>query len=397
MTARPAAAVAGIACFMAFFHASAASRSLPVQVTTLDADFAGGYQVCVADVDGNGRPDVIGLGQTVAWLRGPTWQKRPITGDQTHSNIDLAPYDVDGDGKLDVVVASDFSMNNTGAGGTLQWFRRSDDLAKPWSGTVIDHEPTSHRLRWADVDGTGRKVLIDAPIMGPGTKAPEYDQAGARLLMYRVPADPARDRWPKQVIDTSLPVIHGLQVIDWDGDGREELLTASRQGVHLFHFQGVGDHLTWTKTHLCAGDQASSPAKGSSEVRVGHLKRGRRFIATIEPWHGNEVVVYHPPAAAGALWQRSVIDDSLDEGHALRTADLNGDGADEIIAGSRGKRHEVVLYRAQDPDGTRWERSVLDEGIACQGMSALDLGKGSHPGIVAIGGATHNIRLYTFP
>jgi hypothetical protein len=87
----------------------------------------------------------------------------------------------------------------------------------------------------------------------------------------------------------------------------------------------------------------------------------------------------------------------MDEGHALWTADLDGDGADEIVAGFRGKRHGVLLYRAVDPEGTRWERSLLDEGIACQGMYAMDLGKGGRPGMVAIGGATHNIRLYSFP
>jgi hypothetical protein len=381
----------------------AASRNLPVQITTLDPDFPGGYQLCAADVDGDGRMDVIGLGQTVAWLQNPTWQKRPITGDHTQGNIDLAPYDIDGDGKLDLAIASDFSMNNPpslrgapGAGGTLQWFRRSDDLAKPWAATLIDHEPTSHRLRWAGVDGTGRKRLIVAPIMGPGTKPSEYDQAGARLVIYRIPADPVRDPWPKQVIDTSLPVIHGLQVLDWDGDGRDELLTASRQGIHLFHFHGSGDHLTATKTRLCAGDQASSPAKGCSEVRAGHLKANRRFIATIEPWHGNQVVIYHPPAATGALWQRSVLDTSLDQGHALWTADLDGDGADEILAGSRGQRHGLFLYRTLDPDGTRWHHSTLDEAIACQGMAAIDLPNTRHPALLAIGGTTHNVRLYTF-
>jgi hypothetical protein len=403
MTRTTAAVVAGLALLLACCCAGAFSRSLPVRVMTLDAEFAGGYQVCAADVDGDGRLDVLGLGQTVAWLRNPTWEKLTITGDRTQQNIDLAPCDVDGDGRLDLVVASDFSMNNTGSGGTLAWFRRSDDLKKPWIGSAIDAEPTSHRVRWADVEGTGRKRLIDAPIMGPGTRAPEYDQSGARLVMYRVPADPSRHPWPKQVIDTSLPVIHALQVIDWDGEpagrptGREALLTASRQGVHLFRFRGAGNHLTWTKTRLCAGDQDSSPAKGCSEVRVGRLKGGRRFIATIEPWHGNKVVVYHAPESIGALWQRSVIDETLDEGHALWTADLDGDGTDEIVAGARGKRHGLFLYRALDRQETGWERSVLDEEIACQGIAGIDLRNGGRGGIVAIGGATHNLRLLTFP
>jgi hypothetical protein len=394
---RSAVTAVGVACTLALGYVSAASRSLPVHVTTLDTDFAGGYQVCVADVDGDGRPDVIGLGQTVAWLRNPTWEKLPITGDHTQRNIDLAPYDIDGDGKLDLVVVSDFSMQHTGTGGTLRWFRRPVDLKKPWLGTVIDSESSMHRLRWVDAEGTGRKILVGFPIMGPGTSAPAYDQAGARLCFYRIPANPLRDPWPKKLLDTTLPVVHGVQVLDWDGDGREEILTASRQGVHLFHFQGAGDHLTWTKTHLCAGNQESSPARGSSEVRVGHLKDGRRFIATVEPWHGNQVVVYHPAETAGALWKRAVIDDSMDQGHAVWTADVDGDGADEIIVGFRGARHGVIIYRAADTAGTRWERTVVDDGVACQGMFAAQLQTGGPHGIVAIGGTTHNVRLLTFP
>jgi hypothetical protein len=66
MTRTTAAVVAGLALLLACCCAGAFSRSLPVRVMTLDAEFAGGYQVCAADVDGDGRLDVLGLGQTVA-------------------------------------------------------------------------------------------------------------------------------------------------------------------------------------------------------------------------------------------------------------------------------------------------------------------------------------------
>ncbi len=369
-------------------------------ITTLDADFPGGYQVEAADVNGDRRIDVIGLGTTVAWLESPSWRKHPITAGLTRDNIDLAAYDIDGDGKLEIAIASQFQLDDSNAGGDIGWFRRTADLDQPWTEHHIDSYPTAHRLRWADVDGSSRKVLICAPILGRGSKRPEYDQTPAPLLLYRIPADPVKDPWPRQIIDQSLHITHGLLILDFDGDGREEILTASREGVSLFHSSGRQDDLRWTRTLLCPGGQSSISGRGASEVQVGRLANGNRFIATIEPWHGDEVAVYLESPAEGGPWRRVPIDSTFNEGHALAVLDVDGDGGDEILAGFRGQRHGVVTYRATDSTGLRWEKEVMDEGgIACQGffIAALTGAGGMRPGaksIIGIGGATHNVKLY---
>ena len=51
-----------------------------------------GYQVAVADVNGDGRLDILGLSSAksiVEWYENPTWKPRPITT-ATHKNISLA-------------------------------------------------------------------------------------------------------------------------------------------------------------------------------------------------------------------------------------------------------------------------------------------------------------------
>lgn len=374
----------------------------------LDDNFPGGYQVVVEDVDGDGKPDVLALGETrdgqIAWYKNPTWKRYPISVGGTKENIDLAVHDIDGDGEMEIAVASDFRLHQSKYGGTTSWLKRGKSLEEPWVVHRIDAEPTAHRLRWADVDGDGKKELISVPVLGRGAWAPEYDQAPARFVLYRIPKGGPFQPWPKEIIDETLHVTHGIAVSDLDGDGRDELLTASFEGVYLFDLGGDGKNARWRKTKLCAGNQEGKQARGSSEVCVGKLRGGKRFIATIDPWHGHEVVVYLAPKedAEGTLWKRHVLDDSLVQGHAICCADFNGDGSDEIIAGFRGKGGGINIYCSADESGTRWEKSVLDEGgVAAQGFYVFDFGlsdlsgKGDGlPDFVATGGATHNVALY---
>jgi hypothetical protein len=47
-------------------------------------------------------------------------------------------------------------------------------------------------------------------------------------------------------------------------------------------------------------------------------------LAAIEPWHGNQVVIYREREAK---WERNVIDSSLTDGHTIIAADFDGDRA----------------------------------------------------------------------
>ena len=57
------------------------------------AQIPSGYQVAVADVNGDGRPDILALSSEesiVEWYENPSWKARPITT-LTRHNISLAP------------------------------------------------------------------------------------------------------------------------------------------------------------------------------------------------------------------------------------------------------------------------------------------------------------------
>jgi hypothetical protein len=236
----------------------------------------------------------------------------------------------------------------------------------------IDRLTTSHRLRWADIDGNGKKVLVNAPLAGSKAAPPDY-RDHVPLVFYR-PAE-----WKRETIsDANVGVQHGVLIVDWDGDGHDDVLTASFSGIDLYQQQKNGK---WKRTEIAKGDPDPCPKCGSSDIAVGRLGE-ERFLAAIEPWHGNELAIYR---REGQSWQRRVIDSTLAAGHTIVTADLDGDKRDEIIAAYRGNGGSVLLYHA-DASGN-WTKSVLDPHIPANACLVADLNGDGRSDIACIGGA----------
>jgi hypothetical protein len=368
-------------------------------------DLGVGYAVLLVDLNGDGKKDIVVVDQKrVVWYENPTWKRRTILEGQTKpDNVCIAAHDIDGDGQLDLALGADWKPFNTKDGGTLQWLKRGKTLDDPWTLYPIAEEPTVHRIHFADLKGTGEMSLVLGPLMGRNsTKEKNWmDGSPVRVLAYKIPKDPTRDRWVPEVIDESLHVVHNFIPVP-AGDGKRkgmDLLTASYDGVHLLSADGD----KWSRQQLGKGNQDNPDSnRGASEIKRGKLKDGSPFLATIEPWHGNQVVVYTPSKDPKAPWDRHVIDDKLKWGHAVWCADLDGDGNDEIIIGVRdnlsdkpGEKCGVRIYKALDQTRTKWERHLIDEGgVAVEDLAAADLHGDGRIDIVAVGRATHNVRIY---
>ncbi|MBI3666442.1 MAG: VCBS repeat-containing protein, partial [Acidobacteria bacterium] len=275
--------------------------------------------------------------------------------------------------------------------GLLWMLQHQGDPRRPWKAIKIDALTTSHHVGWADVDGDGKKELINAPLIGPQALAPRYEDR-VPLVYYRIPKDWTSE-WKRETIDDQLTgVLHRLRPVHWDGGKREQILTAGFDGIVLHQASGTGDKLRWENKLLARGHEEAPPRAGASDVRLGHLNK-RRFLAAVEPWHGNEVVVYTEDAAG--RWQRRVIFSELVEGHEVALGDFNGNGRDDIVAGDRGKGASVHVFYAQDDRGEKWDHHVIDRGgMAASGCATADLNADGRVDIVCIGAATSNLKWY---
>jgi hypothetical protein len=362
-------------------HVQSAAQAPPLRFRAeqIAADFGVGYAVVTADVNGDKRQDVLAINATdLVWFEAPGWQKHVIlAGTTVRDNVTLAPHDIDGDGRLDVALGAGWTGANTG---TLQWVRQGAPGASPaWEMFPIAAESTLHRIRWADVDGDRRLELVVAPLHGQGTKGPNFEGPGARLLIFRPPAKPQAEPWPMEVASDVNHIQHNFIAMNVDADPQDELVTASREGLFVQKRSASG---TWSRTQIGEG--------APGEVKLGRVG-GRRMLATVEPWHGSSVVIY---AEEKGLWTRTVIETALTGGHALGWADFDGDGSDELAVGWRDQKPGVAIY-VVDRQGALRSKLMVDEGgMATEDLTIADLNGDKQPDIVASGRATRNVKIY---
>lgn len=361
----------------------------------IDSHIEIGYGVTVADVDGDGKPDVVLADKKqIVWYKNPTWEKFVIAENLTRlDDVCIAAADIDGDGKAEIAVGAEWNPNDTINSGAVFYLIPPMDRTQRWQPVELPHEPTVHRMRWMRTH-SGQFELVVAPLHGRGNHAGQGD--GVRILSYHKPADP-HQAWTTEVIDRSMHMTHNFDLLKSTVQPNEGMFVASKEGI----FKIVRESSGWRSTLVVGASPGETNFSGAGEVRAGKLAGGGSFLAAVEPMHGNQLAVYTPSESngAGALWKRHLLDGTIKEGHALACGDLIGSGSDQIVMGWRSKNDSgkvgIKAFVAVEGAGNEWnERTVDDNAMACEDLCLADLNGDGRLDIVASGRATHNVKIY---
>lgn len=364
----------------------AAQSSFKAQ--TIDSNVSIGYGVAIGDVDGDGKPDILLADQKqFVWYRNGDWKKFVLIENLTaHDNVCIAARDLNGDGKIEVAVGAQWNPSETGdptISGSVHYLIAPKDVTQPWKAVQLYHEPTIHRMRWFQSEG--KHYLAVLPLHGRNNK--DGTGEGVRLLIYRYP-ELLSSQTPFDTVQTGMHLTHNFTVLETKEFQNPMLCVAGKEGLRYFQFRAG---------RLSAMQAVKLPfvKNSAGEVRLGKGPTEKDFMATIEPMHGQQVVVYVNEGSS----QRIVLDSNVREGHALATADFLGTGSEQVVAGWRAPNKEgkigIKLYMKKDVQGNKWTSEWIDEaGMACEDIQVADLNKDGKPDIVASGRSTHNLKIY---
>ena len=183
----------------------------------------------------------------------------------------------------------------------------------------------------------------------------------AILLLTVVPARSEDFRFQHHFVDPSLPGSSWGQtaLVDIDGDGDLDFITGQRAGdIRWYEFDKADK--TW-KLHLLGRDSPSDV--GGLAIDVD--QDGRIDFVAGGAWYRQP----DDPRAEG--WLRHVFDENLTAVHDIISADLTGDGRDEIITMS--DKNDVRYYRIPTDDSTQpWPVQRVSSPVHA-GLTAGDI------------------------
>lgn len=198
----------------------------------------GAYDVDVADLDGDGRPDVVAsswrFGRQFVWYENPgpfpdaEWNAHVIDSGLGETRS-VAVADFNGDGRPDVL------GTDTGLGITLWYENPGDPKRRPWKRHVIDLETRPCHGHPVDMDGDGDMDVVMA-LGGPNP------DAGWAVVWYENVGKPGDGtRWVKHTITDAFEGAFEAVAADLDGDGRPEVIASAwgkNGGVAWFKAKG---------------------------------------------------------------------------------------------------------------------------------------------------------------
>ena len=200
----------------------------PWERRLIDGDLHLNHGLSIGDVDGDGRLDIlIGCRDGTIWLEPPS---DPFTGKWGKWGIsdlessEVFTVDLDGDGVNEILSIEPWH------GSTLSWYKVSGDLRKGvWVRHQIDDMLNrGHSLHGIDIDDDGRVEIISG-----------YNGEGTSLELYRL-ENLDGNRWTKEIIDDGGLGVGNMHVLDLNDDGRVDIVAGGLSTSNVKWYENLG-------------------------------------------------------------------------------------------------------------------------------------------------------------
>jgi hypothetical protein len=271
--------------------------------------------------------------------------------DETINDLDaLAVYDIDGDGKIDII-----SADSTAGARKLYWWKQNSPTS--WTRYLIDGV-NGHFA--GDIEATAVLVLEGKLLV----IASGQDEGNLNIYTPTTPGAPT-GTWTRVTLLADRPWLQSVWAYDIDDDGELELVftwegtSVSEGGVHYLDYDGSDPMVAadWTEhimvTHPSAFWLVREPLDIAGNGR-GDLVFSARNLTTRNPASESGVYWIEAPVDPTDPWTLHAVDERNQDWHKVEVGEIFGDGTGlDIIAGDLDNVRSLLAYRHADGYATQ--------------------------------------------
>ncbi|MCC6419703.1 MAG: VCBS repeat-containing protein [Gemmataceae bacterium] len=395
----------------------------------------GSHNIRLADIGNDGDLDIVGANHGQHGVATPIemwenlsrspapplpltrWRRHVVDGDRPWRAVFIAPADLDGDGRPDIVSGGWWYRNPGAAGGI--WVRRAvgegfhnfalaydfdGDGMRDLLGTRGKGSERNPEMLWAQNDGKGNFKLhrnipkpdgdflqgiaaIRTSPRGVIQIPLSWHAAGKGVQLLSVPRGKPFDPWTLERIsehsqDEALSVgdiVRGRRLLD------------ILQGTSWLRFDGK----QWTRQRIAAGEGDPDRNRLADINGDGRLDAIVGFEAINKP---GKLAWYEQPAGASGLWTEHPIGNPVGP-MSLDVADLDRDGDFDVVAGEHNYADpasaRLHIFENLDGKGGRWKDHVVSTGDEHHdGAQLVDIDGDGDLDAISLGWSHPRVLLY---
>jgi hypothetical protein len=335
----------------------------------VDDDFYGAYHVNVADVDSDGDIDVLSaayygeadpppptgmaINGRYAWFEnlagdGSTWTQH-LAGELFWGARYVDGGDLDGDGDVDIVGASELTDGVYEQDGDITWFENLDGDGTQWAQHDLETDRNSAEAHVADIDGDGHMDVISG----------EHGRIG-----WWENRNGDGTLWIKRYVTTQFgdSSMH-LDVGDIDNDGDADVFGAAYHLPEIVWWENTaGSGSVWFARYVASG----------TNTRVIELEDidgdGDLDAALSLGLTGGSAYWIENVSGNGTVWDARLITYSIEGGNHLAIGDVNDDGRlDAVVSHEDSSQQQINQVAWHDlgyfNGAGELVSSVLDGGV----------------------------------
>jgi hypothetical protein len=301
------------------------------------------------DVNGDGKLDIVGVsnshGAVVAYInpgvQGAQWTRRVLSS-HTPGAVNLSVADVNGDGRPDIIVAMRFQPDSNASGAVvgIAWLENTGLPTGEWVYHTIDTTPGNfgdpRTVQGGNIGNDGRTdVLTTDAVTG---SVAWYSQVGA-------------NSWARHTIPgvSTLNADFG-RLIDMDGDGSLDIVLPVTQGVSWL--RNVNHGASW-EIHPVVQFSDANWANLITEVAVGDIHHngtldiafsvGSQSGGESSPHSGGLYVAHQ----SGGAWTIGKVYNDQSSCVGVQLINFDGTGVLSIVSNAEYIANTVTLWQNQ--------------------------------------------------